>query len=726
MLRAVSGISIRRPWLVVVLWAILVSVGGVTGLGVFDRLVSNVGAVPGSESDRAWSLMSQAEPEPVSLTAVVRGRSAASPALRAAVGAAIADVGRLPGVAVATGPLPSPTTGQVLLLRVILQPRAETEQAAHAVAERLRRIDPPNVAVAGGPLTDDEFHTQAEADLRRAELLSTPVVLVLLLLVFDGLLAASLPLLIAGVSIGGTFGILYAFSLVTDVSVYAIQVATMVSVGLSVDYALLMVSRFREEQAADPDITTAVARTTATAGRTVLFSGLTVAAALAGLTVFPDPFLRSMGLAGVAVVALVVAAALTLLPALLALAGRRIAPSAPRADGTGVFARIASAVQRRPLPIAVAAAGVMIVLALPSVGLRLAQADARLLPTSTQTRQLYDTLAAYYPALSRPEPIVVVAMAPTRSARLAIFRDRLAAVPGITAVEVGPPGPVTVLRAIPGHAPADEATGRTVAAIRSLQAPFEVAVTGDAAMLADYRAMLRERLPWAVAVVALGTLVLLFLLTGSVLLPVKAVLTNLLSIGAALGAVVWVFQHGHLASWFGTVRLDATHLSVPVLVGAITFGLSVDYEVFLLSRIRERWLTGAGAERAVAEGLQRTGRIVTTAALLLVVVFAGFLAAGFVPIKEIGLGLVLAVALDATIVRMLLVPATMTILGRYNWWAPRPLRRLHARIGGRRPSAGVHTGVAPARNAAGDGRVLQPRHSLVPRPCHRTVMRSRP
>jgi RND superfamily putative drug exporter len=202
-------------------------------------------------------------------------------------------------------------------------------------------------------------------------------------------------------------------------------------------------------------------------------------------------------------------------------------------------------------------------------------------------------------------------------------------------------------------------------------------------MLVDYEAMLTARLPWAVGVVALGTLVLLFLFTGSVLLPVKAVATNLLSIGAALGAVVWVFQQGHLASWFGTSRLSATHLSVPVLVGAIAFGLSVDYEVFLLSRIREHWLADGGTtEHAVAEGLQHTGRVITSAALLLGVVFAGFLVAGFVPVKAIGLGLVLAVGLDATVVRLVLVPATMTVLGRYNWWAPGPLRRLHARLGG--------------------------------------------
>jgi putative drug exporter of the RND superfamily len=228
--------------------------------------------------------------------------------------------------------------------------------------------------------------------------------------------------------------------------------------------------------------------------------------------------------------------------------------------------------------------------------------------------------------------------------------------------------------------PSTPAASRTVQAIRDLPAPYAVAVTGDTAELVDYRAMLRDRLPWAAAVIVLAALVLLFAFTGSVVLPVKAVLTNLLSIGAALGAVVWVFQQGHLTGLFGTVPLDGTNFTVPVLVAAIAFGLSMDYEMFLLSRIRERWLAGAGAQPAVAEGLQRTGRIVTSAALLMAVVYGGFLVGGFAPIKQVGLGLVLAIVLDATVVRMLLVPATMTLLGRYNWWAPAPLRRLVRRV----------------------------------------------
>jgi RND superfamily putative drug exporter len=261
---------------------------------------------------------------------------------------------------------------------------------------------------------------------------------------------------------------------------------------------------------------------------------------------------------------------------------------------------------------------------------------------------------------------------------LLALRDQVAALPGVTEVEMRPAGAeLTALQATPVS---DAAAEDIVTAIRDLPASFNVEVTGPAAQMVDYREMLGQRLPWAIALVALGTLLLLFAFTGSVVLPVKALLTNLLSIGAALGVVVWVFQQGNLASLIGADGLGYVHLTVPVLVGAIAFGLSVDYEVFLLSRVRERWLAGDGPQGSVVEGLQRSGRIVTAAALAIGVVFAGFVFGGFVPIKAVGLGLVVAVAVDATIVRMLLVPATMTLLGRRNWWLPRPLRRLHDRV----------------------------------------------
>jgi RND superfamily putative drug exporter len=682
MLTGISGFAVRRPIGIIMVWLVVVVAGFGAGIGVFGQLTSDVGVVRGSESDRAARHLDRAAPAPDTITAVISGRPAGDPQLRADVAAAVADVRAMPGIAGVSEPVGSTVTGDALLVDVTLRPGHGADDAAEAAAQRLHRIAAPDVAVADGPISDDEFGGQAQQDVGRAEMLSMPVVLLLLLVIFGGLLAAGLPLLIATVGIGTTFGVLYAFSLVSDVSVYAIQVTTMLSIGLAVDYALLMVSRFREERVTAPDVPAAIAGTMASAGRTVMFSGLTVAAALAGLLVFPDPFLRSMGLAGAAVVLVDMLAALTLLPALLALVGRRISPAKRRRSGA-VFARVARGVQRRPVLTLVATGAAMLALAAPVLGLRLSQGDARMLPTSTQTRQLWDALGTHFPERTGPDDIVVLASAPAGDPGLQRLRDAVSAVPGVTGVETRAGGPdLTVLRATQpaGVRVADDAAAGAVRAIRALPAPFDVEVTGDAARLVDYRQMLTDRLPWAVAAVALATLLLLFAFTGSILLPVKAVLTNLLSIGAALGAVVWVFQQGHLARLFGSVPLGDTNLTVPVLVGAIAFGLSVDYEVFLLSRIRERWRAGVGADRAVAEGLQRTGSIVTAAALLLVVVFAGFLVGGFAPIKEIGLGLVLAIALDALIVRMLLVPATMTLLGRYNWWAPQPLRRLHARL----------------------------------------------
>jgi RND superfamily putative drug exporter len=334
-------------------------------------------------------------------------------------------------------------------------------------------------------------------------------------------------------------------------------------------------------------------------------------------------------------------------------------------------------VQRRPAVALLLTAVALLAVAWPAVGMRLSKSDPRALPASSQTRKLHDTLVAHFPRAGGPDPIVLVASAGADDPALADLQDRVSRVPGVAMVSRGATGHgITLLEAIPDGGTSSARTAGTVARLRGLPAPFPVSVTGDAARLVDYRAQLADRLPWSAGVVVLGSFLLLFAFTGSVLLPLKAVASTLLSIGAAFGAVVWVFQEGHLTGWFGTSRLDGVDLTVPVVVAAIAFGLSMDYEVFLLSRIRERWLLGEGPDRSVVEGLRRSGRIITAAALLLIVAFAGFLTAGFAPIKEVGLGLVLAVAIDATVVRMVLVPAAMTLLGRYAWWAPRRLGRV--------------------------------------------------
>ncbi|HTJ35350.1 MAG TPA: MMPL family transporter [Dactylosporangium sp.] len=663
MLRLLTHVALRRPVLVIVFWVAVVGLGFGFGGGVFAKLTAQVATVPGSENERALALRAAAAgPQGGHLTVVGVGATVLGPAL--------AQARTMPGVAEIGEPLHS-ADGAAVLVDITLAPGASDEQAG-AVAERIRAAG-PGVSVAGGPLTDLEFGMQAQSDVQRAEMITLPVVLVLLVVVFGGLVAGVMPLIVAVAGTGATFGILYLGSFATDISVYAIQVATMLSTGLAVDYGLLLISRYRTELAETGERDEALRRAVARAGRTIAVTGLTVAASLLGLTVFPDAFLRSMGLAGAGVVVVDMLAVLTLLPAVLRLAGRRIKPAPARAVNAGVFARLARAVQRRPLLTTVVTAAAVLVMAIPSVHLRLANSDARALPGSTETRRQYDALAAHFPQLVGPDVIAAVVRSGAADPRTAAFAERVRAVPGVSGVEVVPVSDaVSVVRATPVHEPWTAAGRATLQAVRDVPAPFEVLVAGDAARLVDYRAMLLRYGPWAALVVLVATFVLLAAFTRSVLLPVKAVLTSLLSIAAAFGAVVWVFQDGHLAGWFGSQALGAVDLTVPVLVAAIAFGLSVDYEVFLLARIRERYLQTGDARAAVAVGLQQTGRIVTSAALLLVVVFAGFLVGGFAPIKEIGLGLVVAIVLDATVVRMLLVPATMTLLGRANWWPSRP------------------------------------------------------
>ncbi|GAB3838974.1 MMPL family transporter [Dactylosporangium cerinum] len=648
MFRILTALALRRPVMVIVFWVAVVAVGFGVGGGVFMKLTAQVATVPGSETERALDLRDAAAgPRPSQLTVVATG------------GVALADVRGMPGVVEVGEPLPS-DDGKAVLLQVTVSP----DSAADDVAARLRAVDPARVTVTGGPLTDSEFAVQAQSDVQRAELFTLPAVLILLVIVFGGLLAGAMPLLVAVAGIGGTFGLLYALSFGTDISVYAIQVATMLSVGLAVDYGLLLISRFRTALVDSAgDVAAALATAVDKAGRTIAVTGLTVAASLLGLAVFPDAFLRSMGLAGTGVVLVNMFAVLTLLPAVLKLTGRRIRP-APVRTGDGVFGRLAVAVQRRPVLTTVLTAAGLLALAVPALHLRLGNSDARALPSSTQTRQQYDQLVAHYPAFVGPDDILAVVRSPADAAATQQFAERVRGVAGVTAVRVEPvSAAVSVVRATPAHRP-ETAQGRaTVIAVRDVAAPFEVLVTGDAARLVDYRSMLARYGPIAALIVVAATIVLLAAFTRSLLLPLKAVLTSVLSIGAALGVVTLVFQDRG--------DLGMIDLTVPVLVAAIAFGLSVDYEVFLLARIREHRLTGADSRSSVAVGLQQTGRIVTSAALLLVVVFAGFLLGGFAPIREIGLGLVVAIVLDATVVRMLLVPATMTLLGRAAWWPGR-------------------------------------------------------
>ncbi|MGW6055844.1 MMPL family transporter [Streptomyces sp. NPDC055189] len=708
MLAALARTATRRPKTVILIWLLLLVLGFGFGTRVFGDLTSSVEDVPGSESVAASERLDELTPYGDDFNAVVSGPAVDTPQLRAQVGDAIADVRKQPGIA----QVPDPYTtrglvagdGKALLIPVTLKGGLDDdaeEEATGDAADRIREISAGDVAVSGGPLLGEQMGGRAQEDVAQAELITLPAVLVVLLLIFGGLRAAGLPLLVTVSGVAGAFLTLYGFSQFTEISVYAVQIVTMLGLGLAVDYALLMVIRFREERGkagergqTKDDVARAVHATVAHAGRTVLFSGLTVAISLSGLVWFPSPFLRSMGLAASAVVVVDMLAALTLLPALLALFGGKIAPSGtksrtrnrlwlprgsrPASEPGAFFARLALFSARRPLAVAGTVVAVLTLLALPAFGMRINIGDARQLPHDTEARQLYDTVREHYPAGADTDPVQVLIGAGADPGAEAGFR----ALPGIRAADSERLSDGTVLLELTPKGSVDgPAATRIVEQVRDLRGDEPVQVTGNAAGLVDFRSMLAERAPWAVLTVLVALFALLFAFTGSLLLPLRTLATTLLSLGAALGVVVWVFQDGHLAGLLGSEGLGALSLTAPPLIIAIAFGLAMDYELFILSRMRETWLETGDHRAATVEGLRRSGRVVSCAALLLAIVFGGFMTGGFAPILQIGLGLTLAVLIDATLVRMFLVPATMTLLGRRAWWAPRSMRRLHERYG---------------------------------------------
>jgi RND superfamily putative drug exporter len=571
--------------------------------------------------------------------------------------------------------------------------------------------------IGGNAVVNQDINSRVSADIGRAETISMPILLVLLVIIFGSFAAASLPLAIGVTAILGAFTALRAFALFTDVSIFAVNIVTITGLGLAIDYGLFMVSRFREEIRKQPDVETALARTMATAGRTVAVSGVTVAISVAGLLIFPQVFLRSMGFGGMSAVLIAMISALTLLPALLAMLGPKVdalsirpwlrrllrrrgafmAIKAPE-DG-GFWYRIAHSVMRRPVVYAVVVIGVLVALALPFRSVQFGGIDVRVLPADQESRIVTETIDRDFPP-SQQGPIVSIVTlpdavaSPAGQAALQAYVQEVAKVPGVQGATVtGAAGDTArVSIAYPGD-PVNKAARDLVQAVRDVPAPdgARVLVGGQSATLADLLASLGHLLPWMAVMVVATTFVLLFLAFGSVVLPVKAVIMNVLSLGASFGALVWIFQEGHLSGFLNFTPTGFVEATQPILVLAIVFGLSMDYEVFLMSRIREQYdLTGDNTA-SVATGLQRTGKIITSAALLLLVVIGAFSLSGITFIKMIGIAMLIAIVVDATIVRILLVPATMRLLGRANWYAPGPLRRLYARYG-ISESDGEHTG----------------------------------
>jgi len=693
---AIGRFCARRRWPVLAAWVLLVAAGAAASGPVFAGLDASR-ASDRLESVQALDVIGDTATYGARILGLVDDVPIADPAVTARIRAAAADVARVPHVGRVVDPYAGARAGLVAtdgrggVVVVDLDRRisgAERDAAIDAAATRLRRlqreIPGASVQIGGDPLLNREINEQVRADTERAEVVSLPITLIVMVVIFGGLLAALLPLIGAIAAVGGAFLCLLGFAAVITLDPNTVPVTTLLGLGISIDYALLMVSRFREERAGGADVPAAVELTVATAGRTIAFSALTVAVSLSALMIFDDPTFRGIGAAGAAVVVVALLAALTLVPALLAVVGGRIPVRRALAPTEGFFSRLARAVQRRAWPVAIGVAALLLAAGAPLLSLKLENGGANLLPDSFESVRVQQNLQVRFPGAGT-NPVTVLARATPDQldayvAGLEPVVDRADVAAVAPAARLGT-SPYAMVDITPTGASQGEAAQRLVHVLREHRPPYQSWVTGDAAVLIDFSGSLAERLPWAFGVIAVALFVLLFLMTGSVLVPVKALLMNTISLGATFGALVWVFQEGHLADAFGFTSTGAIETWVPVIVFAFAFGVSMDYEVFLIARIKEQYDAGSPNDEAVRVGLQRSGRIITSAALLIVIVFCGFAAGRMLGIKEMGFALAVAVVVDATLVRCLLVPATMTLLGDLNWWAPGPLRRVHARFG---------------------------------------------
>ncbi|HXA55284.1 MAG TPA: MMPL family transporter [Solirubrobacteraceae bacterium] len=555
------------------------------------------------------------------------------------------------------------------------------QQAAKGLSARLRHT--PGLTLGGTDLAFVWGGETVQRDLRRAQLIALPILLLLLLVFFRGLVAGLLPLALGGLSILLTELALRVASGVTAISVFTLSLVSALGLGLAIDYSLLIVSRYREELAATPgDPPAALHRTMASAGRTVCFSAGTVAATLAALIVFPQPYFFSMGLGGAVVVLLTCVAAILVLPAMLALLGHRVnalAPAwlqasathnTPKSAQEGRWYRLAQFVMRRPVPVALAAAAALIVLASPVLGITLTSSNASTLPRTAGPRQVSDALRRDFPA--DPSQNVLILATGAHGQALGRYRAQLQRLPGVASL--APPVRLSrrleLLELTPATRALSAASQRLVGRIQALRAPFPVALTGQTASFVDLEQSLAANLPFGAALVVAVTMIALFLMTGSAILPLKTLIMNALTVGAAYGIIVLVFQHGHLRGVLGYEDPGAIDITQPVVMLAVVLGLSTDYGVFVLDRIRELHRAGLPNQQAIALGLERTGRIITAAALMLCVAIGSIVTSQAVEVKEVSFGIAAAILIDATIVRSLLVPALMRLLGDLNWWRP--------------------------------------------------------
>ena len=701
--RSVTNLLARlithRPKRILAAAVLLAAAAIAASSSLSDRLAPYAADDPKTESVRADQLLDDAGVEAgVDVVALVLTPGGTrSPAGRASVARVARDLARDSEVArVITsrqgGRSMIAADGRSTYVAATFRPGSDDIAAAQRLVDRIG--ERPGVLLGGSAVARAQVNDQTAKDLKRAELLVFPLLLALSLVFFRSVVAAALPLVVGALSIALTMLGLRVGSELGEISVFALNVVTGLGLGLAVDYSLFMVSRYREELARVGPGPEAIRRTLATAGRTVAFSSLTVAAALASLLLFPQRFLYSMGIGGVMVALLAGAVALVVLPALLVVLGPRVNALAPRrlqraadADArpaeSGAWYRLSRTVMRRPGTIAAAAATLLIALGIPFAGIKFTAVDAGVLPQTSSARQVDDALKASFD-VRRTTPITLVARTDA-GPRLERYLAEVRSIPGVEAVSpptrAGRADHLTLVDVVPRRDALSEASQQALRRIRALDAPFTVLARGQTASLVDLKASLADRLPGALAVLMGATILVLFVMTGSVVLPLKALAMNLLTLSAAFGILVLVFQDGRLEGLLDYTSQGALEATQPIFLFAVAFGLSTDYGVFLLARIKEARDSGLPNQEAVAVGLERTGRIVTAAALLFCIAIGAFAASQIIFLKELGIGTALAVLIDATIIRALLVPSLMQLLGERNWWTPGPLRRLHARIG---------------------------------------------
>jgi uncharacterized membrane protein YdfJ with MMPL/SSD domain len=700
MFNALASLAQRRGKRIVIAAAVFFAVAGALGGSVAKHLDPYGADDPSTQSVIADQRLEDDGFRDVSVIVLIQNASPTQPAGARRIASIEQRVKQDPDVQSVTGYAETQNRdfisrdGRTTYLAATLKPTDDKklQDAGSRIKDELSNES--GVTVGGYALATEQVNKQVEHDLRIAEMLVFPVLFLLTLWFFRSAVAALLPLMIGALAIIGTFLILRIASEIGSISIFALNLTTGLGLGLAIDYSLFVVSRYREEIARTGPGMDAMRRTLNTAGRTVFFSSLTVAAALASLIIFPQRFLYSMGLGGALVALLAATIALTVLPAVLGLLGERVNALSPgflhrkaQRDATetesGFWYRLSQFVRRRPIGIATATVAVLIVLGIPFYSLKFTSVDAQVLPSSASARQVDDVLRSQFPPF-RDSPVRLLVEHPTR-AGIATIQSQLHGIDGIVAVN--PPRRLpngdAVIEAINNSSYITDSSRNIVKEIRDLPDPAgsTVLVTGAAAHFVDFQHSLRANAPIALAIVIVSTLIVLFLMTGSVVLPVKQLLMNALNLSAVFGILVFVFQDGRLEGLLDYRSQGALEQTMPVLLFAVAFGLSTDYGVFLLSRIKEAHDSGTNSSEAVAVGLERTGRIVTAAALLFAIAVGVFATSKIIFIKENFIGVALAVLLDASLIRALLVPSLMELLGDWNWWAPRPLRRLHDRFG---------------------------------------------